>query len=976
MSLDKLKRDLISCGKDFFIDNYFEIKKFQNGEISKDDLSKTILSKEKWKDISTLDNRISTVKMIFENNLLVEALKITISSRAKGDVTSKAKEIFELTLGRPYNEDKDKIDGFIDLNLIPEILDAISSKFISDLCLLEDFRFQKGVDKLIEFEKSTLLSEAEIKNLLTDYKKYNLTITKFIETLDQRSNEFVFIKNVCELISYCDESAPNKNLYNEYADKRTLAKCGVWPDDWIKTLINYKVNKNDEEKLTPIIKNAIKYLRSPISELTMLSEKHKINFTLNILKNNNYNAANFVDDLKAFFEPYNIIVTNELNRTSIYCSILYSKEVKNIWLDNNEFVPNKPQLKTLNENIMNTPLNQIFYGPPGTGKTHNAIPEAKIIIKDNLKSSGDDNNIKDDFERIVKFIRQNQNTNNHNLQNGKTFYRNLRRILNIWGYILDKEFSGFTTITKEICGLNEGSDWPQHYRYVTHFGFINDWTSNEITLNESGISFKENIKSWLSLNTSLFLNLTPDFEIQGLSPEQIIEKKGFQYLRKYDDPGLDMPSIFMDRYLKSLIEESSPSNTPGFIKTIYCALFMGLSNQLYGHKSTNKPKSQSEEDFIQLYFDLNEKSKDKNSLRDLEWTGWLTKNLEELSLISIDSSDDYNNYFTLTSKGIEIIQLIIERWRQLLPSIFEEINSDNAIELGFIKIITFHQSYSYEEFIEGIRPSLNKDESSLNYELVNGVFKELSKKAEKDPENNYVLIIDEINRGNISKIFGELITLIEDSKRISLKIRNKGLRVELPYSKMQFGVPDNLYIIGTMNTADRSITNIDTALRRRFVFVEYPPLHNHPDINKVIEKNNVIIDINLQDVLEIINIRIEYLLDKDHQIGHSYFMNVKKWETLCDKFRNNIIPLLQEYFYNDWSKIRLVLGDNDPWKKNDEEMFIIKKTYSKDKLFGKGNNMEDEYEEDQYYINPKLANRDYENLTEQLFIKGFKKIND
>jgi 5-methylcytosine-specific restriction protein B len=176
-----------------------------------------------------------------------------------------------------------------------------------------------------------------------------------------------------------------------------------------------------------------------------------------------------------------------------------------------------------------------------------------------------------------------------------------------------------------------------------------------------------------------------------------------------------------------------------------------------------------------------------------------------------------------------------------------------------------------------------------------------------------------------------------------------------------------------MNTADRSITNIDTALRRRFVFEEFPPIPNHPSIGTV-ERNGK--QINLQNLLKTINTRIEYLLDKDHQIGHSYFMNINTWDALCGKFRNNIIPLLQEYFYNDWEKIRLVLGDNDSWEKQEVNKFIQKKTYSKDELFGKGNNMEDEYDEEQYFINPKLVNRDYSSLSEELFMLGFKQITD
>ncbi|WP_285692523.1 McrB family protein [Helicobacter ailurogastricus] len=164
----------------------------------------------------------------------------------------------------------------------------------------------------------------------------------------------------------------------------------------------------------------------------------------------------------------------------------------------------------------------------------------------------------------------------------------------------------------------------------------------------------------------------------------------------------------------------------------------------------------------------------------------------------------------------------------------------------------------------------------------------------------YILIIDEINRGNISKIFGELITLIEESKRIG---REEELRVTLPYDKkIPFGVPDNLYIIGTMNTADRSIALLDTALRRRFTFEEIVP---NP---KLLDTNCA--GVNLQKLLKAMNARIEFLLDQNHTIGHSYFLGLKDLEGLQDCFKNKIIPLLQEYFYDDHAKVNAVLNDN------------------------------------------------------------------
>lgn len=192
-------------------------------------------------------------------------------------------------------------------------------------------------------------------------------------------------------------------------------------------------------------------------------------------------------------------------------------------------------------------------------------------------------------------------------------------------------------------------------------------------------------------------------------------------------------------------------------------------------------------------------------------------------------------------------------------------------------------------------------------------------------KENYVFIIDEINRGNISKIFGELITLIEESKRVGKK---EGMKTLLPYSMKPFGVPENVYIIGTMNTADRSIATIDTALRRRFEFKEMLP---DPEVVATISVGNL----SIKELLTRMNRRIAVLYDREHTIGHAYFMPLVKdnrTEKLAEIFKNKVIPLLQEYFYEDYEKIRLVLADNQ--KKDERDQFIQRTTIKPNELFG------------------------------------------
>jgi len=263
-------------------------------------------------------------------------------------------------------------------------------------------------------------------------------------------------------------------------------------------------------------------------------------------------------------------------------------------------------------------------------------------------------------------------------------------------------------------------------------------------------------------------------------------------------------------------------------------------------------------------------------------------------------------------------------WQEVCTNLIETVKAykttpPSAGTVQRYSFVTFHQSYGYEEFVEGLRPVLSAEaeEGEIQYEIRTGVFKELCRRARLTPNQRFAMVIDEINRGNISKIFGELITLIEPDKREGAE---NMVSVILPYSGESFSVPANVDIIGTMNTADRSLALLDTALRRRFEFVPvWPDVRDEAGAPlfglRVRVSEEQVIDI--PRMLSVMNQRIEALYDRDHCIGHAYFTALaqaldgeERFAMLSQIFNHRIIPLLEEYFFEDWQKIRLVLADN------------------------------------------------------------------
>lgn len=742
----------------------------------------------------------------------------------------------------------------MDVKLIEGIIKSERAKKVIEST---EFYFQKGQNAL----KKWLDYEVE-----ENFKTELVGLANNYDELQKRSEDNTNLKKILELlfeiVSYCDIQAKDKIFYNKYDDNRVLAKASVRMNNWIEKLILYKF---DTEKVSRgSVLNAINYLLSPRTNSTILSESHRQQISNNLL-GKEYDSMSFVKDLEEYFTGYEVNMINNENYTHLLSIIIYS--IKKDWFD--EVVG--------------------LMASDGTGWQDGHIKEMKgnnaVIIWNSKRPSGKN--------ETLKYLR-------NIVDEGNTFnlYYSSRGKVNYKATVID-----FVENQEQLDNKNWNEDQNILF-YEDNFTYYNDGKKNAKIV----------------------------FLVKTLEKIKPIEVSKFKIYKNYDYPTQDniTPLKFEPEDID--IEETQTKNNNTVKNTQH------LNQILFGPPGTGKT---------------------------------------------------YNSI----NRALEIIgEKIDGKTRKEIKDLF-----DIKLETGEIVFTTFHQSMSYEDFIEGIKPIEPKKEGlPVIYRVVDGIFKKIcgktfpfitgemignykvisltsetitlqkpngyhvsftfkmlnglikylkdngvsikdfSGKVETDkidksiyPElepyiiNGYeniipslldrlsntrhsntpkVLIIDEINRGSVSNIFGELITLIEEDKRLG---ENEALEITLPYSKEKFGVPSNLYIIGTMNTADKSVEALDAALRRRFHFEEMPPRYDLECINYDYAGFKV------SEILHTINMRIEKLLDKDHAIGHSYFI-LKDGETAEQRLRTSfskcIIPLLQEYFYGDLGKIGLVLG--------------------------------------------------------------------
>lgn len=756
-----------------------------------------------------------------------------------------------------------------------------------------------------DLENVTIEKLSQVSNIEKNIARLKTDILNNKDLTSQRTISYILLKNIHTKISLKDIELYMKYIQDKQYDKlqeiiddnqlfehiqkqiKNYSKNNPFQNWTAQSIVShtYYFVKYDNSKIKDIVENIANSFKSmlPNSENFMINAnsfyvsrlKSDSWFVLYPKNNKKFNHKKFALLHMSFsngFITYGLGSGDEF-LDNIDEKLQNSKKLEDIQSDTfHEIVAYYkkilPQYTTLNNNALETksqeknkneeeqmpkgshqkqPLNQILYGPPGTGKTYHTINKALEII----------------FEKEEK-------------QKEKITYE----------IEIDKKMEKVQKSYIEVLGLEE-NERRKHLQGL--FEYFKDEKQGQIEF----VTFH-----------------------QSYGYEEFVEG------------------------IKALSPDDERNLTDSLIYKVEDGIFKKISDNAKPIKA--QPSS--------LKFDWTRGNVFKMSLGGKNESGILDWCLE-------------NNYISMGwGNEIDFSQITAHNWedfKEKSKPLYQDIKADRFtlqamyafkewmkngdlvfISLGNLKIVAIGQvvgDYEYKDSIDEIGYSqfrrvkwlfidksgipvekiLNKklsqqtiynlDKSYIKKDFFDSLFSENMQSENK----NYILIIDEINRGNISKIFGELITLIEESKRIG---KEEALHVKLPYSNEPFGVPSNLYIIGTMNTADRSIALMDTALRRRFDFEEMMP---RPDLLKKEDDADLEVNgINIKSLLETINKRIEYLYDRDHTIGHAYFMSLKDKNEdeakaeLDNIFKNKIIPLLQEYFYDDWEKIQIVLGDH------------------------------------------------------------------
>lgn len=763
-----------------------------------------------------------------------------------------------------------------------ELHEAFKLPDIKTLAESDVFYFQKARKKFDEFSEYSI-ANMDIPTLIASTKRPKFSFENWLSSYDETSDEYKLLLLIGQVISYFDFNAAMKNKLNAYDDKRVLAKAAVRQNKWVKWLLEFKLG-TDIHTFPSNIRNAILYIQNPEANINIISDDYRKAIKENLLGEENL-------DLFAQMKKLGITARNPLNNGVLYTWILYSDVIKKRWLES------KNKSDTVN--------------PQSKKQSNAAFLKWFEPLISALKDLGGSATRKEAYDRIIENC--GLSTDDIHFSKGK---------------------NGASKILTEIA-------WAR--QYLVFAGYIDNFVKGKWTLTPKGYTAPMNAE----IASDIFVKHA---NIRSRGTRYWIYTPGEQarFWNEFSDK--DLMGIGWD-YLGDLTEyasktdikiamqqfnEDDKSHKNASLAVWQFANELSIGDVVYVKKGYSIILGRG---IVDSEYIFDEQRGEYKHIRQMNWTHIgeyehpgqavqktltditpYTEYIEKLeALFGIEKDDDdneieisYDKYISedflrevyMNTKQYDTMKGLLLRKKNLILQGAPGVGKTFAAErLAFsimgeedtsrVKVIQFHQSYSYEDFIMGWRPD------GAKFALSEGPFYKFCKTANDDDERDYFFIIDEINRGNLSKIFGELLMLIEEDKR--------GKSIRLLYKDEQFSVPKNMHIIGMMNTADRSLAMIDYALRRRFAFFNLNPAFQSDGFIKYQKDINLPSFDSLVSTVEKLNVEIseDASLGDGFKIGHSYFCAEKQdinndW--LTDVVEYELIPLLQEYWFDEPSK--------------------------------------------------------------------------
>jgi 5-methylcytosine-specific restriction protein B len=768
----------------------------------------------------------------------------------------------------------------------------------------ENFYFSILRNNLEKFENIPYSKyRMEIEEVLSNIDNAEFSYQKLLDKYGS-SSFYDFLMLIGELISILDEKAYNKNLFNPYSDNRVIAKSNFSQKDWLISFFKYKKENNHYALLTEkgekAFINSIEYIKKPLEYLAFSSDnRRKMLYDYFKVKSDSELLMLFEDELK--------ICKNSENKSILLTKFLNSKQIQKEWLITVRALLISDGTGWQQEHIKNSKESKfnIIWNSKKPSGTKDTISKLNDRIKDDgffylYYSSKGDSKYR---AKVIDFAVDPEEYEKKKWSNLGSIYGLEDRFEN---YIDSNKTASIVFLAEKF----EEIDPIPINKFICYKDYKLPTQDNITPISEINFniverkSFEMNQKP---INQILYgppgtgkTFSTIDHVVDILEPNNSYlrdEKKA-----KYDQLIIENRVFFTTFHQSMSYEEFIEGIKPKTFKEqifyeVTNGILKDISEQCFEDIKALKSLSIAEPSEMSFKEKFQEFGRGIHQGKiELKTRSGITVQISKISNagnLQLKSGEDTRDYVISKKRLEKLVQAFPN------PSDIKNIHDEIRSVIGGCNSSLFFAALeAFVKFDKKITETIQKDGKDISLSDI-----QLSKE-EIESLPPYFLIIDEINRGNVSAIFGELITIIEEDKRFGMKNQ---LFVTLPYSREAFSLPPNLYIIGTMNTADRSVEALDTALRRRFVFKEMLPDPKELQ-DKGEDKKGNISSINLPLLLTTINDRIEALVDRDHTIGHAFFMDVDSLDSLRNMFANKVIPLLQEYFYGDYAKMEMVIG--------------------------------------------------------------------